>query len=272
MTKIKNSSVLITGAASGLGKLMALECLKDEAFHVYLVDINQIELELVDKEFKALGYTKFSVHQLDVSNADFVTAFARKIHLEYGAVEILINNAGVVIGKNFVEHSIKDIQKTINVNVLGPMYLTQAFLPVMLEHGSGHIVNIASASGLIANPKMSVYAASKWAVIGWSESLRLELEHLGGDFHVTTVEPSYINTGMFDGVKAPLLTPILEPEYIVGQIMKGIKNNEILIREPFIVNSLPLLRGLLPTRAFDYVAEKLGVYNSMDDFKGRSKP
>jgi len=117
---------------------------------------------------------------------------------------------------------------------------------------------------------MSVYAGSKWAVLGWSESLRLELEQIGPNLKVTTVMPSYIDTGMFAGVKAPLLTPILQPDTITEAILNAIKRNKILLRKPFIVNLLPLLHGILPTRVFDTVTGRwFGVYTSMNDFTGR---
>jgi all-trans-retinol dehydrogenase (NAD+) len=139
----------------------------------------------------------------------------------------------------------------------------------MITQKSGHIVNIASAAGMMANPNMSVYAGSKWAVLGWSESLRIELEAMKGDLHVTTVTPGYIDTGMFDGVKSPLLLPLLKPDVIVKAILNGIEKNKLFVRKPFMVNSLTFVKGILPTRVFDwFVGTVLGVYKSMDDFKG----
>jgi all-trans-retinol dehydrogenase (NAD+) len=116
---------------------------------------------------------------------------------------------------------------------------------------------------------MSVYAGSKWAVIGWSESIRIEMERDKTGVRVTTVMPSYINTGMFDGVKAPLFTPILTPEFIVKKILQAVERNQPVVQEPFMTKTVPLLRSLLPSKAFDYVANTFGVYKSMDDFKGR---
>ncbi len=116
---------------------------------------------------------------------------------------------------------------------------------------------------------MAVYAGSKWAIVGWSESLRLELEQINRKLQVTTVTPSYIDTGMFEGVKAPLLTPLLKPEEIVEEIIDAIQQNKIWVRAPKVVSLLPILRGVLPTRLFDYTARQLGVYSSMDQFMGR---
>ncbi len=271
MTKIKNQTVLITGGASGLGKLLAQRCLEEKAYKVVLWDINGEQLRLCAEEFDEMGY-EVETYVVDVSSVEDVKRNAKAVLLDVGPVDILFNNAGIVVGKPFHEHTHADITRTIDINVSALMHVALEFLPFMIEHEQGHIINIASAAGLIANPNMSVYAGSKWAVIGWSESLRLELEEKGPNLHVTTVMPSYINTGMFDGVKAPILTPIMEPKYIVDQIIKAVKNNTIILQEPFMVRSIPVLRGILPTRAFDFLARQLGVYSSMDHFVGHDKP
>lgn len=269
MSRIKNSTVLITGGAGGLGKLMALACGKEGAHSIILWDINDQLLSETQKELSGKGYSVFT-YKVDVSKTEEIYENAQKVLDQHGSVDILFNNAGIVVGKTFVEHTPNDIDMTMRINVNGMMHVAKAFLPAMIEQEKGHIVNIASASGLIPNPRMSVYAASKWAVVGWSESLRLELEEGFKDIHVTTVEPSYINTGMFDGVKGPLLTPIMEPAYIVEKIISGVKSNAIILREPFMVKSVPVLRGVLPTRLFDFMARTMGVYNSMDNFKGKA--
>jgi len=272
MSSFKSKTVLVTGGASGLGKLMAKKALQRRAKSVILWDIDEIKLNETTAEFEKKGYT---VHPyiVDVSNKDDIDWAAQDVLANIGEVDILFNNAGIVAGsKRFVEHTDRDMQATMDINVLGVMRVAKAFLPAMLQQGFGHIINIASAAGLVANPNMSVYAASKWAVIGWSESLRLEMETDAPNVKVLTVTPSYINTGMFEGVKLPLLTPMLEPEEFVERVMKGIERNEINLKAPFVVNALPILKGVLPTRIFDVVAGDIfGVYKSMDTFKGKGK-
>lgn len=271
MTKITNRTVLITGGAAGIGRLLAQRCLDEKAYQVILWDINEEKLEETRKELADQGH-RVLTYAVDISNLEDITAAAEAVKAEVGMVDILFNNAGIVVGKAFAEHSHRDISKTIDINVSGVMHTAAEFITDMLKQQEGHIINIASAAGLIPNPNMSVYAGSKWAVLGWSESLRLEMERDNTGVHVTTVLPSYINTGMFDGVKAPMLTPIMSPEYIVDKIIEGVKNNEILLKEPFMVKTLPILRGLLPTRTFDYVAGKLfGVYKTMNSFVGKPK-
>ena len=269
MTYVRQSTVLITGGASGIGKLMGRKCLQQGATRLLIWDVNPIGLQETAQELGAPGF-EVHTYQVNVGDAQQVKQTAEQVIAQFGAPNILINNAGIVVGKPFAEHSMEEIERTLQVNVLGVMAVTNAFLSAMLARGQGHVVNIASAAGLLPNPGMSVYAGSKWAVLGWSESLRLELEQAGKAMRVTTVTPSYIDTGMFAGVKAPLLTPILQPEAIADAILQAVEQNRIILRKPFIVHLLPLLRGILPTRVFDMVAGRwFGVYTSMNDFTGR---
>jgi len=142
-------------------------------------------------------------------------------------------------------------------------------LPGMIERRSGHVVNIASAAGLVSNPGMSVYCASKWAMVGWSDSVRLELEAANTGVRVTTVLPYYIDTGMFEGVRSPFI-PLLRPEYAVVRIVRAIQKNKIFLRMPRLMNLVPFLKGVMPTRWFDALGGRwLGVYRSMETFRGR---
>lgn len=269
MTQISGSIVLITGGASGIGKIMGRKCLQRGASQLVIWDVNAELLDKAIADLRAEGYS-VSGYVVDVANAEVVQQAAEKVMQEVGLPTILINNAGIVVGNQFQEHSYRDIDRTLAINAAGPMYVTRAFLNELILRGSGHIVNIASAAGLTPNPKMSVYAASKWAVLGWSESLRLELESQSKNLHVTTVTPSYINTGMFAGARGPLLTPILNPDVISEAIVQAIADNRIIVRKPAIVHLLPLFRGLLPTRLFDFIVGRIfNVYTSMDHFTGR---
>lgn len=271
MTKIANRTILITGGAAGIGKLLAQRCLEQRAYKVILWDINEEKLLETKADFAKRGY-EVATDVVDVADVDDIIRAGEATRKEFGTVDILFNNAGIVVGKKFEEHSHRDITKTIDINVSGVMHVALEFLQGMIDQREGHIINLASAAGLIPNPNMSVYASSKWAVVGWSESLRLEQEENNTGVIISTIMPSYINTGMFDGVKAPLLTPIMEPDFIVDKIMKAVHNNDILVLEPFMTKAIPLLRGILPTRAFDFIAGKIfGVYKTMENFKGKPK-
>jgi short-subunit dehydrogenase len=268
MQTVANKTVLITGGAMGIGKLFAEKSVQEGA-KVVLWDINQNALKATADELRSKGGQVF-YYVVDVSDYKSIEQGAQQVLNEVGTVDVLFNNAGIVVGAMFTDHTVEQIEKTIKINTLGPMHVARVFLPGMIEKKAGRLINIASAAGLIANPRMSVYAASKWAVIGWSDSVRLEMEQMGyKNIRVTTVTPSYINTGMFDGVKAPFLTPILQPETIVNAVWEGMKKGKPFVCAPFIVNFVPFLKGLLPARAFDLIAGKwLGVYNSMNQFKG----
>ncbi len=269
MTSFSGKTILITGAASGIGFIMGRMALERGAKHLVMWDINSESLSSSADELRSKGYS-VSTNLVDVRNKEQVSEASEKVIDEHSSVDILFNNAGIVVGKSFADHSFEDIENTLAVNSLGMMYVARAFLPAMIEKGFGRIINIASAAGLTPNPGMTVYAASKWAAVGWSDSLRIELEQNHENIKVLTVMPSYINTGMFDGVKAPLLIPLLDPEKISSKIMNSVEKEKFILREPFMIKLSPFVRGILPARIYDFVAGKiLKVYSSMNTFTGR---
>ncbi len=256
----KGKRVLITGGASGIGRIMAEKLLKEGA-SVIIWDISQKSIDATMGELSTLG--SISANVVDVSDTESIDEAARAV----GAIDVLINSAGIVVGRSFNDSTDEDIERTMAINTNGVMYVTSRFLPSMLERGAGHICNIASSAGYISNPNMSIYVASKWAVVGWSDSLRLELK--GSGVRVTTVLPYYINTGMFDGVKSRI--PILEPEKVANIVLRSIKKN-VKFR-PIHRSLYHLVRmgqALFPVDLFDYIAGNIfGVYKTMDNFVGR---
>ena len=271
MSTFEDQHVLITGGASGIGFLMGKLALEKGTSKLIIWDIDRQKLEKILERLPQFK-NKISTYRVDVGKPDEIYQAADQILQEHEYIDILINNAGIVVGKSFSDHSPREITDSIHINLLGMMHTTRAFLNQMIERNHGHVVNIASAAGLMPNPKMTVYAGSKWGAIGWSESLRVEMEKLGCSISVTTVEPSYINTGMFKGAKPPLLTPLLDADDISERIIRAVENNRTHLRAPFMVKLLPFLRGVLPTRVFDFVAGKLfQVYESMDTFVGQKK-
>lgn len=267
MSSFQGKHILITGGAGGIGLLMARHIHSLDPAAITLWDVNKESLQKADTQFH--DASRLTTQCVDIANADQIYTQAEAVLESIGPVDILINNAGIVVGKYFEDHSVRDIEQTIRINLLGAMHVCSAFLPAMRHQRAGHIVNIASAAGLIPNPRMSVYSSSKWGMVGWSESLRIELTRQNSGINVTTVEPSFINTGMFEGVTAPRLTPFLEPDDIVNRIIKAVQANKVQLRAPFMVKLIPFLKGILPRPLFDTVAGKLfGVYRAMDTFKG----
>lgn len=261
-------SVLITGGASGIGKIMARKALERGASCLVVWDINEMGLVALREEFA--GYEgKVFTYRVDVSDVEDIKVQAAKVREEAGEIDVLINNAGIVVGRYFHEHTHEDITRSMAINSDAVMHITLEFLPGMMRRNSGAICTIASSAGLISNPKMTVYAASKWAATGWSDSLRLEMEQLGKRISVTTIMPFYINTGMFDGVKSKLL-PILDPERTAERILRAIERQTRMLALPLPYWFIRLSQGFLPIAAFDWVMKNVfGIYDTMKDFKGR---
>ena len=251
--------------------MLALEAAKKKAAYIIILDINEKAGINVCNEIKTAG-TDCSFVKVDLASQSSIAEAVENIYAIMPSIDIVINNAGIVIGKLFQDHQNDEIEKTISINLNAPMYLTHKILPGMLKNKGGHIVNVASAAGMAAHPKLSVYAASKWGMIGWSESLRLELEQANAGIRVTTVTPYYINTGMFKGVRSPII-PLLKPEVVAKKIISAIEKNKIFSRMPGLVYAMPFFKGILPQRWFDAIVGKVfGVYGAMNFFEGRQQP
>ena len=265
MQTLAGKTALITGGASGIGKIMTRLLLERDVL-VVIWDIDTAAAQGVVEEFSRKG--EVAATAVDLSDAAQIEQAARALMAKI-SIDIIINNAGIVVGKRFSEHTVLDLQRTLDINTLAPMLITRAFLPAMLARNSGHICNIASSAGLVANPKMTAYVASKWAMVGFSDSLRLELAQLGSSVNVTTVMPYYIDTGMFAGVRSRI--PILNAEAAAKTIISAIERRRRLVTLPgYIYRLTRIAQGLLPLRVYDWVAGSLlGVYKTMDDFRGR---
>ncbi|GAA1325680.1 SDR family NAD(P)-dependent oxidoreductase [Leucobacter albus] len=276
---IPGSTVLITGAARGMGELYARRAAREGARAIALWDVDEERAEALATELRRPGRgggpgPDVRAFVVDISDRAAVAAAAARTRAELGEPDVVVNNAGIVRGALFWEHDQeRDIELTMRINALAPMWIAREFLPAMISDRSRpkRLLNIASAAGTLANPRMSVYASSKWAMIGWAESLRLELAREGhSHIAVTTFCPSFISTGMFAGARGPLLTPIMKPEYAVRAAWGGMLKGTPLVLRPWTVKLAMIVRGILPTRAWDVVADRVfNVYASMDKFTGR---
>ncbi len=266
--KLKNSKVLITGGASGIGKLMGRMALERGASALIIWDINPQNIASTEAELSKYGKVKGYI--VDVSKNELVTEAYAKVKAECGEIDILINCAGIVTSnKTFDQMTNDEIVRTININTIAPMLVARAMLPDMISRNSGHICNITSAGGMLSNPKMSVYAASKWGATGWSDSVRIELQDMKSKVRITTVAPYFTNTGMFDGVKSRII-PILKPEYVAKTTLNAIERNKRFRGIPFGFHFIRFWQALLPTKIFDWLfGEVFGIYHAMDKFTGR---
>lgn len=276
---IKGTNVLITGGASGIGRIMGRICLEKGASNLIVWDINQAnidktEAELSDVKPAEAGVSKGQIHSyiVNVSDPQAIKSAYEKVKSEVGDVDILVNCAGIVRGNNtFDKQTVQDIDLTMDINANAPMYVALAVLPDMLRRDRGHICNIASAAGMLGVPKLSVYCASKWAVIGWTESMRVELKQARSHVRVTSVAPYFINTGMFDGVNSKVF-PILDPEKTAAKIIRAVEVGKSFRGIPFAYHFIRIWQGLLPNFLFDFIFGKVfGVYSVMDHFTGRRK-
>ena len=276
MRSVKGKRVLVTGGAMGMGRLFAERAIAEQAAAVVLWDVNEAALNDTLNEL-ADGATEISGYIVDVADAEEVAGTAAAVLDDLKGIDVLINNAGVVRGNKYfwetdLEH---DTKATIDINTLGPMYVAHEFLPAMIaESGECRMLNLASAAGFTPNPRMAVYAASKWAVIGWSDSVRLELKQAGLDHvKVTTVCPYYVRTGMFDGARSAPLLPILDPADVVEGAWGAMLAGRPFVVMPKTVMLSEMLKGVVPTSVRDFIADHvIGVYHTMDDFTGRAEP
>ncbi len=270
MTQLANKKVLITGAASGIGRLMA-EKIAELGGVLVLWDIDGDCLLRVCSELQQKG-CRTHAYTCDLANKDDIKRCAEAVLSDLGAIDVLINNAGVVAGKALLDNTDDEIELMFNVNVLAMIHIVRAFLPAMLKQQQGHIVSISSAVALCGVPKLVVYSATKSAVAALDESLRLELKRHGHRVKTTVVFPFYISTGMFAGVKSrfPMLLPILKPEKVAGRIVSAILHNRRRVIMPWFVY-LAVWAKILPIPIFDALTEFFGISRSMDEFKGRER-
>lgn len=263
---LSGARALITGGASGLGRQLAIQAAA-KGTHVIIWDMNAAGAKKVVDEIVKAGGTA-EAHQVDITNRESVNKLALKV----GTVDVLVNNAGVVSGDWFLDLDPASIERTYNVNVLSLYWMTQAFLPAMVQANQGCVVTISSASGLLGVAKLTDYAASKFAAFGFMESLRSELRMKRSSVNTLTVCPHYIGTGMFDGVRSkfPRLLPILEEDKVAAKILASVEKGKAQLVMPKFVNVIPVTR-ILPVRAFDVVTDFFGVNRTMDHFRGRQK-
>jgi butyryl-CoA dehydrogenase len=184
----------ITGAGSGIGRALANELARQGA-HLALVDIDDTGLAETVAQCEGRGVKVTSQH-LDVADRTAVYAWADQVMKDHGQVNVVINNAGVALGATIESMSYEDFEWLMNINFWGVVYGTKAFLPYLKASGEGHIVNLSSVFGLISVPSQSAYNAAKFAVRGFTDTLRMELEIERAPVSVTTIHPGGIKTNI----------------------------------------------------------------------------
>jgi short-subunit dehydrogenase len=259
MKNLKDKVAAITGAGSGIGRATAV-LLAKEGCHLALVDLNENGVNETAETCRQYG-VKVTVQKLDVASREAVYAWSEKVVADHGLVHIIINNAGVALGATVEDMSYEDFEWLMNINFWGVVYGTKAFLPHIKTAGEGHIVNISSVFGLIAVPTQSAYNAAKFAVKGFTEALREELEVEGSEVSVTCVHPGGIKTNIARNARVTETKGMVDtkstrdfekafmttPEEAARVIVKAIRANSrrLLIGKDAI--AIDLVQRLLPT-------------------------
>jgi len=236
MGNLKDKIAVITGAASGIGQATAVE-FADKGANLVVSDVNEAGLAETVRAIEAKG-RRAVVVKADVSRPEQVEAMIRKAVDTFGRIDLLMNNAGVGLSGEMRHLSLTDWEWIVGINLWGPIYGIHFALPHMMKQRSGHIVNVASAAGLIASPGMSAYTTTKFGIVGLSEVLRNELARFG--IGVTVVCPGFVRTSIFNttqlrGVKdekeARAVPPWLgiSKETCAKDIRKAVEKNKFLI-------------------------------------------
>ncbi|RNJ74758.1 MAG: SDR family oxidoreductase [Nitrosopumilus sp. D6] len=242
----EDKTVLITGASSGIGRQTAIEFAKQGA-DVILAARRKDRLEQLQDELAKYD-TTIMVCQCDVSKKDHVRNMSEIVLKKFGSLDILVNNAGFAIYGAVSDLSIEDIESQMNTNYLGMTYCIKNFLPSMLEKKSGHIVNVASVAASFGLPGIASYCASKFAMLGFSEGLRHELDGTG--VGVTVVSPIMVRTDFFDHPsfeKMPRYTPAsLSSQTVARAILRAAASPRLEIIVPSVVRGAVWLKHTFP--------------------------
>ncbi|XP_057713995.1 epidermal retinol dehydrogenase 2-like isoform X1 [Corythoichthys intestinalis] len=263
---ITGEVVLITGSGSGIGRLMALE-FASLSTTVVLWDINQEGMKETARLAKEKGAIRVHCYLCDCSDKNEVYRVADQVKREVGDVSILVNNAGIVTGKKFMDAPDSLIEKTMEVNTMAHFWTYKAFLPAMIANNHGHLVSIASSAGLIGVNGLADYCASKFGAVGFAESVGLELLATGKDGIKTTIVcPYFINTGMFDGcqTKWPRLLPILDPNYVAKKIIHAVLTDEVFLLLPKSMYYIAALKNTVQWKVTSLLGSYLGFSLEVD--------
>jgi 3-oxoacyl-[acyl-carrier protein] reductase len=237
-TTLKGKNAIITGAGRGIGRAIAI-ALANEGVNVGLLARSEEHLQQVVKEAEAQG-VKAVFATADVSSNDEVTKAIESLTSELGTVDILINNAGIAKFGKFMELDVEEWEKIIQVNLMGVYYVTRAVLPGMIEQQSGDIINISSSAGQKGAPITSAYSASKFGVLGITESLAMEVRK--HNIRVTALTPSTVATDLAiendltDGNPDKVMQPVDIAEFIVSQLKL---NKRIFVKEAGLWSTNP---------------------------------
>jgi len=259
MKKLINKNIVITGASSGIGEKVALKAAELGARPI-LIARSLDKIKKLSEQIHQLFFVDCLYYSLDVSHTDQVKVVFQQILKDVQHIDILLNNAGFGKFDSFAEANLDDIKHMFEVNVIGLMAVTKEVLPSMMERNNGHIINIASQAGKLATPKSSGYSATKHAVLGFTNSLRMELAKM--NIHVSAVNPGPIETNFFHiadqsgNYVKNVKKFMLQPDYVAEKIVQLMIKPKRELNLPRWMNVGSTLYNLFP-RVADKVAGNL---------------
>ncbi|MDI4234898.1 SDR family NAD(P)-dependent oxidoreductase [Bradyrhizobium sp. Arg237L] len=273
MTAISGSAVAVTGAASGIGRALALE-LAARGADLALADRDEAGLAAVAAEIAKTGAPKVTVHRVDVGEANQIADFAEAATSAHPSLNILINNAGVTLLGQFHEIDQAQMEWLFNINFWGTVHVTRAFLPQLARQREAHIVNVSSIFGIVAPPGQTAYCASKFAVRGFSESLRHELAAARSPVRLSVVHPGGVATnivrnsrtgaGVSDNARRAQAIEWFDaaarttPTAAARSIIEGAENNRPRILIGSDARLMDLLQRFLPATYWSVLQRRLG--------------
>lgn len=249
MNSIKDLNIVITGASSGLGAYIAKEVAKNGAIPILIARREDKLIEL-STQILELYQIKSPIFQLDITNESDVEEIFEQIYHSVGNIDVLINNAGFGIFKSFESASVEEVKSMFDVNVFGLVTCTKQVINQMKANDAGQIINIASMAGKIATPKSSAYGGSKYAVLGITNALRMEL--MNTNIQVTAINPGPIRTEFFDIADVSgnyvknMGRLMLEPEYVAKKVVSTIGTKKREISLPRWMGMGPIIYSLFP--------------------------
>jgi len=269
MKMLEGKVAAVTGAASGLGRAMAL-AFAGEGMHAALADIDEPGLKSTLNEVQGRGVRAFAM-RVDVSRYQEVESFCSKAIAQFGATHVVCNNAGVSPLGAVWENTLADWQWILGVNLWGVIHGVRAFVPRLLAQGEGHVVNTASVAGLISPPGMGAYNVTKHAVVALSESLYHDLRLRGSPVGVSVLCPAYVPTGIADCERnrpRELLNPAKKPSKEEAMLKKAVASGKLsaddvaravvaaVKEERFYVLTHPRIKGAIRARMEDILDER----------------